>query len=195
MRPRLARCNRHPRRTFCWKRSRLTASRVRGKLRRHANDLKRKERCHAFARNAITLRHRLIPEQHNRSRALITVITERRLFILRAFAVAVPLRIRCSRNRREWDALPVGAMLRQVARDGFRRRCTSWKASRRDDGERRATARLQRHRASNECGKCTNKCVEALTVQRERGDLSLQRNRLSLQLGASIHHRANEAPL
>jgi len=195
MRPRLARRNGNPRRTFSGKCSCLTASCVRGELRRHANNLKRKERCDAFAGNAITLRHRLITEQHNRSRSLVTVIAERRLFILRALSVTVSLRVWCTRNRREWNALTIGAMLPQVARDGFRRRCTSWKTSRRDNGERRATARLQRHRASDECGKCTNKCVEALTIQRERGDLSLQRNRLSLKFRASIHYRANETPL
>jgi len=191
----LARRNCHPRRTFSWERSCLAASGICGELRRHANNLEREERCDAFASNPFTLRNRLITEQDNGAWPLITVITERRLLILRAFAVAVSLRIWCARDRREWDALTIGSMLPQVARDRLRRRCTSWQASGRDDGERRATARLQRNCASNECRKCTNECVEALAIQRKCSDLSLQRNRLALQLSASIHHRANEAAL
>jgi hypothetical protein len=195
MRTRLARRNRNPRRTFSWERSCLAASCVRGELRRHANNLQREKRCDAFAGNSFTLRHWLIAEQDNGAWSLITVITERRLFILRAFAVAVSLRIWCARNRGEWNALAVGAMLPQVARDRLRRRRTPRLSSGRNNRERRATARLQRHRSANECRQRANECIEALTIQRERSDLSLQRNRLSLQLGAAIHHRANEAPL
>jgi hypothetical protein len=68
-------------------------------------------------------------------------------------------------------------------------------SSGRNDGERRAATRLQRHRASNKCRQCANECIKALAIQRKCSDLSLQRNRLSLQFGASIHHRANEAAL
>jgi hypothetical protein len=107
----LSRRNRHPRRTFSWERSCLTASGICGELRRHANNLKRQEWRNAFAGNSFTLRNWLITEQDNGAWSLIAVITERRLFILRAFAVAVSLRIRCARNRGEWNALTIGAML------------------------------------------------------------------------------------
>ena len=195
MRPRLARRNRHPRRTFNWERSCLAASGICGELRRYANNLQREERCDAFAGDSFTLRNWLITEQDNGAWSLIAVITERRLFILRAFAVAVSLRVRSPRNRREWNALTIGAMLPQVARDSLRRRRTPRLSSGRNNCERRATACLQRHRSSNECRQRANECIESLAIQRECSDLSLQRNRLSLQFGASIHHRANKAPL
>ena len=142
MRPRLERRNRHPRRPLYWKSACLAASSIRGELRRHANNLQREERCDAFAGDSFTLRNRLITEQDYGAWSLITVITERRLFILRAFAVAVSLRVRCARNRREWNALTIGAMLPQVARDRLRRRRTPRLSSGRNDSERRAAARL-----------------------------------------------------
>jgi hypothetical protein len=89
----LSRRNGDPRRTFGWECSCLTASRICGELRRHAHNLKRQEWGHAFTGDAITFRHRLVTEQHNRTRSLIAIITERRLFILCAFAVAVSLRV------------------------------------------------------------------------------------------------------
>jgi hypothetical protein len=110
-------------------------------------------------------------------------------------AVAVSLRVWRTRNGREWNALTIGAMLPQVARDRLRRGGTSRESRRSNHGERRPATRLQRHRSSNECRQRANECIEALTIQRERSDLSLQRNRLSLQFGASIHYRTNEAAL
>jgi hypothetical protein len=107
----LARRNRHPRWTFNWKGARLAASRICGELRRHAHNLKRQEWGHAFTGDAITLRHRLVTEQHNRTRSLIAIITERRLFILCAFAVAVSLRVWRTGTGREWNALTIGTML------------------------------------------------------------------------------------
>jgi hypothetical protein len=89
----LARRNGDPRRTFSWECSCLTASRICGELRRDAHNLEREERCDAFTGNTITLRHRLIAEQDNRTWSLIAVVAERRLFILCAFAVAVSLRV------------------------------------------------------------------------------------------------------
>jgi hypothetical protein len=96
---------------FYWKRARLAAPRIGGELCRHANNLKRQEWCHAFARDPITFGHRLIAEQHNRAGPLITIITERRLLIVCALAVAVAFGVWRTRNGREWNALTVGAML------------------------------------------------------------------------------------
>jgi hypothetical protein len=103
--------NGNPRWSFYWKRARLAAPGICGELRRHANNLKRQEWCHTFAGDAITFGHRLIAEQHNRARPLIAIITERRLFIFCALAVAVSLRVWCTRNGWEWNALTIGAML------------------------------------------------------------------------------------
>jgi hypothetical protein len=124
--PRLARRNGNPRWPLNWERARLAASRICGKLRRHAHNLKRQEWRHAFTGDAITFCHRLIAEQHNGAGSIITVVTQRRLFIFCAFAVAVSLRIWRTRNGREWNALTIGAMLPQIARDRLRRRRTSW---------------------------------------------------------------------
>jgi hypothetical protein len=109
--------------------------------------------------NAVALTNRLITEQDNRTWSLISVITEWRLFILRAFAVAVSLRVWRARNRGEWDALPFGAMLPQVARDRLRRCGASRETGRRHHSERCATARLQRHRTTNECGERTDQRI------------------------------------
>jgi hypothetical protein len=131
----LARRNGNPGWPLNGERTSLTTPRICRELGRHTHNLKRQEWRHAFTGDAITFRHRLITEQHNGARPLIAIITERRLFILCAFAVAVSLRVWRTGNGREWNALTIGTMLPKVARDRLRRRRTPWESGGRNHRE------------------------------------------------------------
>jgi hypothetical protein len=107
----LSRRNGDPRRTFGWECSCLTASRICGELRRDAHNLEREERCDAFTGNTITLRHRLIAEQDNRTWSLIAVVAEWRLLVFGALTIAVTLRVWRTRHGGEWNALTIHTVL------------------------------------------------------------------------------------
>jgi hypothetical protein len=110
MRSRLTRCNCNPRRTLNRKRARLTASRVLGQLCGNAHDLEGEQWCNTFACDPIALPNRLVSKQHDRSRSIVGVVTEWRLLLFGALAVAMTLRIWRTRNCGEGDALSIGTV-------------------------------------------------------------------------------------
>ena len=80
-------------------------------------------------------------------------------------------------------------------RDRLRRSAARREAGWCDNSKRDSAARLKCHRATDECSKRTDERLESLPIECQCCDLPLEPNGLSLQLGATIHDRTDQAPL